>query len=96
MKALPSTNQPLVYQLPGSDLIDSLPYIDNHMTKQSEGGVATISKSILKKIRKMITFESSALEKEGSTNSYLQGFDMPQTPGLDHMLESNVLDLLEA
>ena len=56
MKALPSTSQPLVYSLEGAGLIDSLPYVDNHLNKVTPEGV-TIDKSMVKKIRKMIAEE---------------------------------------
>jgi hypothetical protein len=93
IKALPSSNQPLVYTLPGADLVDSLPYIDNHMMKQTDSG-PKISKSMLKKIRKMIAHETKQLEKEGETD-YLESLKVPNTPRIDSLIEEDTLKTLK-
>lgn len=93
IKALPTSNQPLVYTLPGAHLVNSLPYIDNHMMKQTDTG-SKVSKSMIKKIRKMIAQETKLLEKEGE-KQYLEELAAPQTPKLDSMIEENLVKTLE-
>ena len=93
VKALPSSNQPLVYTLPNAYLVNSLPYIDNHLMKQTENG-PKVSKSMVKKIRKMIAHESKLLEKEGEVD-YLETLEVPATPKLDSMIEEDMIDTLK-
>lgn len=93
IKTLPSSNQPLVYTLPGAELVDSLPYIDNHMMKQTESG-PKVSKSMLKKIRKMIAQETKLITKEGSTD-YLKDLPVPKTPKLDSLIKEDEMKTLK-
>lgn len=74
-------------------MVDSLPYIDNHLSKQTTEGVVT-DKSLVKKVRKMIAEELQALEKLPQKN-FLENLPVPSTPLLDDMINSNLLADLE-
>lgn len=74
-------------------MVNSLPYIDSHIMKQTETG-PKVSKSMVKKIRKMIAQETKLLDKQGETN-YLEDLNVPATPVLDSMIEGNMLETLE-
>lgn len=54
----------------------------------------TTDKSMVKKVRKIITEELQALEKSGPKN-LLESLPVPKTPLLDQMLSSNSLAELE-
>jgi hypothetical protein len=82
MKALSSSSQPIVYTLEGAQLVNSLPYVDQHLMKHTEDG-SKVSKSLVKKIRKMIAHETSLLDKEAQPKNYLDNLPCPSTPHLD-------------
>lgn len=82
MKALPSSDQQLVYQMTKNGLITSLPYIDTQPNKKE-----------LKEVRKLINAERKYLVKKSDYISKLDGLieDLkpPKTTFLDSLTKDN-------
>ena len=77
MQALLSSERPLAYQLEGSGLVTSLPYLDD-----------LSDKALLKQAKKLISQELEAAE-DCSAKVDLQGLDTDvETPHLDHLAEA--------
>lgn len=79
MQAIRCSGLPLAYQLEGSGLVTSLPYLD-HIT----------DKAIVKQAKKLVAQELEAGE-ESASKIDLQGLDTDvETPYLDHLAESDL------
>ena len=77
MQALLSSERPLAYQLEGSGLVTSLPYLDD-----------LSDKALLKQAKKLVSQELEAAE-DCSAKVDLQGLDTDvETPHLDHLAEA--------
>ena len=75
MKAIESSDIPLVYKLHGSSSVTSLPYIDSEISKRDR-----------KLIRKMI---NSELKDMNPKTNYLEDIKEPKTPNIDKFTFSN-------
>ena len=75
MKAIESSDIPLVYKLHGSSLVTSLPYIDSEISKKDR-----------KLIRKMISSEVKELSPK---TNYLEDIRVPKTPHVDKFTFNN-------
>lgn len=79
MQAIRCSGLPLAYQLEGSALVNSLPYLDT-----------TSDKAALKQAKKLIAQELEAAE-DSTSKVDLQGLDTDvETPYLDHLAETDL------